>query len=134
MSRLLDTNTCVQYLRGKNTMLLQRLRAFPPSELHLCSVVKAELLHGVLCSARPAANRAQLDAFVQQFKSWPFDDAAAEHQAVIRRQLETQGTPIGPHDMQIAAIALLHNLILVTHNTAEFSRVAGLQLEDWEVP
>lgn len=35
--------------------------------------------------------------------------------------------------MQIAAIALANNLILVTHNTREFSRVEGLQVEDWEV-
>src|SRR5262249_56582421 len=114
MSRLLDTNTCVQYLRGKNALVLMRMKAFSPSALRLCSVVKAELYYGVLRSARPVANRATLDAFVQQFVSLPFDDAAAEQQAIIRYQLETQGTPIGPHDMQIAAIALLHNLILVT--------------------
>jgi len=36
-------------------------------------------------------------------------------------------------DMQIAAITLFHNLILVTHNTGEFSRIEGLRLEDWEV-
>jgi tRNA(fMet)-specific endonuclease VapC len=40
--------------------------------------------------------------------------------------------PIGPLDMQIAAIALANNLTLVTHNTLEFSRVSGLALDDWE--
>jgi len=40
---------------------------------------------------------------------------------------------IGPHDLQIAAIAMHHGLTLVTHNTAEFSRISGLMLEDWEV-
>ena len=44
-----------------------------------------------------------------------------------------QGKPIGPYDSQIAAIALTHQLMLVTHNTAEFGRVAGLAVEDWEV-
>jgi tRNA(fMet)-specific endonuclease VapC len=44
------------------------------------------------------------------------------------------GTPIGPYDTMIATIALAHNLILVTHNTAEFSRVQGLTLEDWQIP
>lgn len=36
--------------------------------------------------------------------------------------------------MQIAAIALVHNLIVVTHNIRKFGRIAGLQIEDWEVP
>lgn len=63
-----------------------------------------------------------------------FDDAAAEIHAQIRHQLETAGTPIGPYDLQIAAIALDSGLTLVTHNTAEFSRVPGLTIEDWEKP
>jgi tRNA(fMet)-specific endonuclease VapC len=39
---------------------------------------------------------------------------------------------IGPHDLQIASIALQHGLTLVTHNTREFSRIPGLKLDDWE--
>ena len=44
-----------------------------------------------------------------------------------------QGTPIGPYDLQIAAIALGNDLTLVTHNVREFVRVEGLRVEDWEV-
>nr|MDQ2997357.1 hypothetical protein [Chloroflexota bacterium] len=50
----------------------------------------------------------------------------------MRADLAVKGIPIGAHDLQIAAIALAHDLTLVTHNTREFSRVAGLRLEDWE--
>ena len=50
----------------------------------------------------------------------------------IRAYLAQQGTPIGSNDLQIAAISLNHNLILVTHNTREFSRIPGLSWEDWE--
>jgi tRNA(fMet)-specific endonuclease VapC len=50
----------------------------------------------------------------------------------IRAYLARLGKPIGPYDMQIAAIALAHNVILVTHNTREFSRIPDLQIEDWE--
>jgi tRNA(fMet)-specific endonuclease VapC len=50
----------------------------------------------------------------------------------LRAQLKARGTPIGAYDLQIAAIALTYNLILVTHNTKEFERVEGLTLEDWE--
>ncbi|MEK8016923.1 MAG: hypothetical protein VSS75_008650 [Candidatus Parabeggiatoa sp.] len=49
-----------------------------------------------------------------------------------RAQLAAKGTPIGPYDLQIAAIALVNDLILVTHNTREFSRIEGLVIEDWE--
>ncbi|HEV3257827.1 MAG TPA: type II toxin-antitoxin system VapC family toxin, partial [Gemmataceae bacterium] len=66
--------------------------------------------------------------------SLPFDDAAAAHYAPLRADLESKGTPIGPNDYQIAAIALANNVTLVTHNTQEFSRVVGLFLEDWLAP
>ena len=68
------------------------------------------------------------------FASFPFDDSAADVYARIRHHLESQGTPIGPYDLQIAAIALTNGCTLVTHNTTEFSCVPGLVLEDWEMP
>ena len=70
--------------------------------------------------------------FLQQFISIPFDDAAAMVYGTIRANLAKAGTPIGPNDLQIAAIALANELTLVTHNTREFSRIQGLKLEDWE--
>src|SRR5438045_578570 len=106
MIYLLDTNVCVQYLRGRNVLIRQRLTAKPLREIRLCSVVKAELLVGVLHSANPAKNRAKFDAFAKPYASLLFDDAAAEVYATIRHHLESLGTPIGPHDSEIAAIAL----------------------------
>jgi len=131
---LLDTNVCVQYLRGKNVLVRQRLAACPTHEVRLCSVVLSELYIGVLRSAKPAKNRADVDQFAAPFGSLPFDDAAADICARIRHHLESQGTPIGPYDLQIAAIALAADCTLVTHNTTEFGRVPGLVLEDWELP
>jgi tRNA(fMet)-specific endonuclease VapC len=63
----------------------------------------------------------------------PFDDAAAVVYGEIRAALAQAGTPIGPNDLQIAAIALANDLTLVTHNTREFTRVQGLKLADWEI-
>jgi tRNA(fMet)-specific endonuclease VapC len=131
---LLDTNVCVQYLRGKNALVRQRLATHPAHEVRLCSVVLSELYVGTLRSAQPAKNRAEVDQFAAPFASLPFDDAAADVYARIRHHLESQGALIGPYDMQIAAIALANGCTLVTHNTAEFSRVPGLVLEDWELP
>jgi tRNA(fMet)-specific endonuclease VapC len=67
-------------------------------------------------------------------RSLPFDDAAAEEYGQLRAYLANQGTPIGPNDTMIAAIALANGLTLVTHNTAEFSRVPGLMIKDWQIP
>jgi tRNA(fMet)-specific endonuclease VapC len=64
----------------------------------------------------------------------PFEDRAAKVYGQIRADLETKGTPIGPNDLMIAAIALANDLTLVTHNTAEFSRVPALKFVDWHVP
>lgn len=61
------------------------------------------------------------------------DDDAAKTYGDIRSKLEKAGTPIGPNDLMIAAIALAQNRILVTHNTKEFNRIEGLFWEDWEV-
>jgi tRNA(fMet)-specific endonuclease VapC len=66
--------------------------------------------------------------------SLTFDDAAADYFVSVRRHLESLGQVIGPYDMQIAAIAVANGCSLVTHNTAEFARVPGLALEDWQVP
>lgn len=51
----------------------------------------------------------------------------------LRADLTSKGTLIGPNDLLIAAVALVHNIILVTHNTSEFSRVPQLNVEDWRV-
>ncbi|BDI20727.1 hypothetical protein ANSO36C_65290 (plasmid) [Nostoc cf. commune SO-36] len=63
----------------------------------------------------------------------PFDDRAARLFGTIRVELGALGTPIGPYDLQIAAIAVVNNLTLVTHNTREFSRVSRLVIQDWEL-
>jgi tRNA(fMet)-specific endonuclease VapC len=104
---LLDTNVCVQYLRGRNALVRQRFVNTPVADVLVCSVVLSELYLGALRSARPAENRAKIDAFVQPYRSLPFDDSAAHVHAEIRRDLAALGTPIGPHDLQIAALPWL---------------------------
>jgi len=43
MAYLLDTNTCIEYLRQRNSAVIARLAATPPGDIRVCSVVKAEL-------------------------------------------------------------------------------------------
>jgi tRNA(fMet)-specific endonuclease VapC len=98
----------------------------------LCSVVRAELLFGAFRSKRQTQNLERTNAFLAGFQSLPFDDEAAYRYALIRAELSAKGQLIGPNDLLIAATALAHGAILVTHNSAEFSRVPGLLIEDWE--
>ena len=132
MKYLLDTNTCVRYLNGRSPEVFQHLNATPESDVCVCSIVKLELRYGALRSEYVEKTLAQQEKFLNRYKSLPFDDGAHVFAAKIRADLARAGTPIGPYDLLIAAIALANNLIVVTHNTAEFGRVIGLQLEDWE--
>lgn len=132
MRYLLDTNVCIIYLKGRNLNLKQKLDTIVVQEIAVCSVVKAELAYGAMKSANPERSFALQQGFLRQFVSLPFDDLAAVAFGTIRAQLEAAGTLIGAYDLQIAAIALVNSLTLISHNMGEFSRVDGLQLEDWE--
>jgi tRNA(fMet)-specific endonuclease VapC len=132
MTYLLDTNVCIRYLNGQSEAIRRRLESTPPHEIVLCSVVKAELFYGVDKSKHVNRNLTRLRRFLAPFASLPFDDTAAEIYGRIRAQLETTGTLIGPNDLLIAAISIANGATLVTHNTQEFGRIEGLELEDWE--
>jgi tRNA(fMet)-specific endonuclease VapC len=130
--RLLDTNTCIQLLNGKESRVSQRFALQAPHEIALSSVVKAELLYGARHSMQVEENLSLLRSFFAPLVSLPFDDRCAEEYGQIRADLRRQGRPIGPNDLLIAATARAFDAILVTHNTTEFGRVAGLRMEDWE--
>lgn len=129
---LLDTNACIRVLNNSSERLVAQLQQHRPSELRLCSVVKAELLFGARKSRDPARNLRVLRRFFEPLASLSLDDAAAEAYGDIRFALERSGLPIGANDLLIAATAVAHQAVLVTHNVREFSRMPGLSLEDWE--
>ena len=100
MKYLLDTNTCIIYIKGKNLSLKQRMEDTLISDIAVCSVVKSELFYGSMKSANPERNYALQQEFLEQFISLPFDDTSAHIFGTIRAQLEKKGTPIGfpcPH-------------------------------------
>lgn len=129
---LLDSNVCIRYLNARSPFIRQRLQQIDTDKIALCSVVKAELFYGAMKSNNPQQTLAKQQEFLNIFISLPFDDLAAMIYGEIRASLAALGTPIGSNDLQIAAITLAHNLILVTHNTGEFKRIVGLTIEDWE--
>lgn len=132
MTYLLDTNVCIRYLNGRSPAVLRRLQALQPADIAVCSVVKAELFYGARRSRNPVRSLAEQQQFLQPYRSLPFDDVAAKMAGILRAELARQGTPIGPYDLQIAAIALANDCTLVTHNVREFARLPNLSIEDWE--
>jgi tRNA(fMet)-specific endonuclease VapC len=131
---LLDSSAFIGWLRQNQPNLVSRIQQENPADIVLCSVVLGELIYGAFHgrSARHVGNLALITSLRHQFVSLPFDDPAAEEYGKVRAHLGSLGTPIGPNDLMIASIAVANGLTLVTHNTKEFSRVPGLQLEDWQ--
>ena len=129
---LLDTNICIFIKNGKPLQVLQRLRQAIKEKVYLSSITLAELQYGVYNSQNIEKNRISLTQFIAPFSLLNFDDDDAEEFGRIRSYLKRSGSLIGPYDMLIAAQAISKNLVLVTNNTAEFSRIQNLRLEDWK--
>ena len=127
----LDTNTCIDAMKGTWPEMVERFRRHLPEDIGVPAMVRAELLLGAMKSRNPGPTGKLVEAFLAPFELLPFDRAATGHYADIRHQLETAGKPIGPNDLVIAATARSRNLVLVTHNRSEFSRVPSLATEDW---
>lgn len=127
---VLDTNTLVYFFKDMGNVK-HNLLQIPPQDLAIPSVVIYELEYGLAKSNSPQKRRAQLSELCSLVNILPFHEAEAKCAGVVRATLEKQGTPIGPQDVLIAGTALAQQGILVTRNTDEFSRVAGLDLENW---
>jgi tRNA(fMet)-specific endonuclease VapC len=110
-----------------------KLASTPRNEVAVSTITKAELFYGSSKSQTPERSRQKQIEFLTTVISLPFDDAAAIIYGPLRFNLEQQETPISQNDMLIATVALTHGLILVTHNVREFSRIQGLNIEDWEI-
>ncbi len=68
--------------------------------------------------------------FLSAYTILPFAEKNSTVFGQLRAMLAKKGTPVGPYDIQIAALGIARNLTVVTHNTGEFSRVPNLRLED----
>jgi tRNA(fMet)-specific endonuclease VapC len=134
MKYLLDTNICILLIRQKSPPVLAKLTSYAITDVSISAITVAELQYGVQKSTKPTQNQQALNQFLIPLTILPFDDGAAIHYGRIRAYLEAQGLPIGALDTLIAAQAIHHDLTLVTNNVREFSRVHGLNIEDWTQP
>jgi tRNA(fMet)-specific endonuclease VapC len=134
LNYLFDTNAAVALLRNKPARVRERYRLAGATGdyLALSSVVMFELWYGVAKSSHVPENTERLRVLLSgDLDPLEFDDEDARSAGATRAALEKAGTPIGAYDVLIAGQALRRGLTVVTANTSEFSRVAGLSWEDW---
>lgn len=126
---LLDTNAIIALLNNNESMLAKKVRQHSPNQICISSIVSHELFYGAFKSSRAKQNITLVESL--QFEVLEFDKEDSKVSGEIRAQLALNGNPIGPYDVLIAGQAKARNLVLVTNNTNEFSRVNGLLIENW---
>ena len=127
---MLDTNTLSDLIRNPRGALVQRLSRTEPNSVCTSIVVACELRFGARRKGSETLTL-RVEQLLASLAVLPFGEPADRHYADIRTVLERAGTPIGSHDLFIAAHARSLGLTLVTHNMREFERVPGLRREDW---
>ncbi len=133
MRYLLDTNTCIAVMRN-HPQVTRRMSGVLPEELAISSITSYGLFTGIEKCSAPAQERTKVQLLLATVHELSFDSTSAAHAANIRAILERQGQMIGPYDVLLAGHAKSLGLILVTANTREFNRVAGLLIENWQTP
>ena len=128
---MLDTDCCVELLRGKAPRAAEQLRRLGLESVCLSAISVGELLAGASRSSAPNEDSARVLGLCASLWVVPFDARAAANYAQCRAILAAKGTPIGPIDMLIAGHALSLGMTLVTGNTREFGRIEGLSIENW---
>jgi len=128
---LLDTKICIYIINKRPPEVFERFRRIKLKQLHIPTIVISELYYGIEKNQSHKRNITFLENFIAPLTVIGFSIEAAKKAAKIRNQLRKQGTPIGTYDIQIAAVAMAENMVLLTNNTKEFERINGLKLENW---
>jgi tRNA(fMet)-specific endonuclease VapC len=113
--------------------VLQKLQLMAQQhQIVISAITYAEMRYGAVGKKASPKHNKWLDQFVKRLDAiLPWDAMAVDEAAKIRKELTDLGTPIGANNIAIAGHAISSGSIVVTNNTREFSRIKGLQLEDW---
>ena len=128
---LLDTNICIYLIKKHPPGVFKRFQQIQLKQLHIPTITVFELYYGIEKNNSQQRNLSALENFIAPLTIVNFNIDAAIQAAKIRATLQKQGTIIGAYDIQIAAIALSLNMVLLTNNVSEFERVNDLKLENW---
>lgn len=127
---LLDTSTLSHLIRQPQGAVAERIAAAGEANVLTSVVVACELRYGAAKRGSRRLTR-QVEAVLAALTVRPLESDVERVYATIRVALEKRGTPIGAHDMLIAAHARALDAVCVTDNVAEFKRVPALKVENW---
>lgn len=128
---LLDTNICIYIAKQKPLSVLDRFSQLSVGEVGMSTISYGELLYGAEKSHHPKKTLHLLEELASLIPPIPLSTDVGKYYGSIRSTLEKQGKIIGNNDLWIAAHALSAELILVTNNVKEFSRIPHLKIENW---
>jgi len=128
---LLDTNICIYLIKKHPPEVFKRFQQIQLKQLHIPTITVFELYYGIEKNNSQQRNLSALENFIAPLTIVNFNIDAAIQAAKIRAILQKKGTIIGAYDIQIAAIALSLDMVLLTNNMNEFERVDDLKLENW---
>lgn len=133
MIYILDTNTCIFWLKGDENVR-QQVNVHSNDRVTTNIVSLAELHYGVESSAEQYRehNSEKLEEFISLVEYLDFSETAARHFGQQKARLRKLGQPIADIDLLIASIALAEDAVLVTDNLKHFARIPGLRLENWK--
>ena len=133
MKYLIDTSVISDIIKNYSTVS-ERAYSITPGLIAISTITLFETEYGMSLDPRKISRvRASLEALMKDAHILPFTEEDAKYAGMVRAMLKKQGTPIGPYDVLLAGCALSRDLIFVTSNTDEFSRVKGLQTENWRL-
>ena len=126
---MLDTDIASYVIRGTDSALNRKVVAHD-GRLCMSSITYHELLYGARMKSSQRLE-STIAAFEEIVPVVEFSPQAADKAAEIRAMLDLHGRTIGVMDALIAANAIVVGCVLVTNNTAHFSRIVGLEIENW---
>ena len=128
---MLDTDMCSYIIKERPASVLHHFQELDMENICISVITYAELMYGVERSSSKRVNHSVIKDFTRHLDVMKWDIDAADQYAVVRTELEANGTPIGAMDMMIAAHAKSLKVVLVTNNKKHFTKVKGLEIENW---
>ena len=129
---LLDTDICSYAIKRKQPELLSKIRtALENEDIAISAITRGELLYGLELVPDATSLHIAVHAFLEYLPCLEWPVLAADHYGKLRAEQKISGTTVGYMDTLIACHALAENLILVTNNERDFSRIPGLKIENW---
>jgi len=127
---LLDTDTCIYWLKGRQSVK-KKILAVGYSEITISVITVAELYFGAYNSTKIEENLATADKFIESLTVLQLNRAALKCFGELKAELRQKGTPLADFDLLIASIAISKGLVLVSNNVRHYIRLTHLNLENW---